>query len=183
MPVFLLAQPVFLPEAPLGGFVGKWTVQHEYLLQTIFVIVCCLAPQGASGLKTWIRTARPGPDPSRPARGEWIEKSTCPGCTLAAMSRPARGEWIEKRRTLSAGRGRRSRPARGEWIENLSLYAAFSVGPWSRPARGEWIENICGLSGATTAWSRPARGEWIEKIFKNDRGERECVSPRKGRVD
>ena len=51
MPVFLLAQPVFLPEAPLGGFVGKWTVQHEYLLQTIFVIVCCLAPQGASGLK------------------------------------------------------------------------------------------------------------------------------------
>ena len=167
MPVFLLAQPVFLPEAPLGGFVGKWTVQHEYLLQTIFVIVCCLAPQGASGLKiTWShfcsRLSRLAP---QGASGLKMFVVFC-NVRTKRKSRPARGEWIENGCPLARVRrftGLAPQGASG-LKRPLCVQQAFQLSRLA-PQGASGLKTFKSACAGAFRGSRPARGEWIEKIL------------------
>ena len=122
----------------------------------------CLAPQGASGLKSFLACRAASLPMSRPARGEWIENPIC--CAGASSAT-------------------RSRPARSEWIENATLYN-LPTSDFVSPRKGRVdrkhvvrpvVERLHG--------SRPARGEWIEK-YSRTRSIVQCtVSPRKGRVD
>ena len=105
-------------------------------------------------------------DKSRPARGEWIER-TLPAEVQATLARlapqgasglkgpawmptaaveglaPQGASGLKVRIAFDAEQQKgRSRPARGEWIERRPILTAMYGTVMSRPARGEWIERL-----------------------------------------
>ena len=73
----------------------------------------CLAPRGASGLKSVGLAAADGADMSRPARGEWIEIGQSAPDPHRQQSRPARGEWIEIGKSAKRPQGHGVSPREG----------------------------------------------------------------------
>ncbi len=118
-----------------------------------------------------------GEEPSRPARGAWVEIKGSGKSLYMSRSRPQGARGLKSRLlmvTFLCCYGRAPQGARGLKLRNsLVILLAF----WSRPARGAWVE-IPTPTGCATGdpTSRPARGAWIETLP----GFRYRIPPQKG---
>ena len=137
-------------------------MQYERPLQTVFMTVCCLAPHGASGLKSENRAKQLKETQSCSARSKWIEIFLYPPSRSKNSSCSARSKWIEINSAKSRRRTVGSCSARSKWIEILVFNWMISTRYRLAPHGASGLKSILCSNIFAPISSCSARSKWIE---------------------